>query len=274
VFYEVTGDGLPVLLIHGGFMDSRMWDKQVPELSKSFKVIRFDIRGFGKSSRPGKEFYPGKEVAQLLDHLKVPKAAVVGLSMGGSVAIDFALSYPEKVHALILAEPGVAGHKWSNEVMGEMKAMTSAFQSGGREAAIEVLLKASAFRNAAKNPAVFQNVKRQVNDNFNPAMPPMRSNFPDAIQRLTKINAPTLLLVSEHAGPDALVIKTEIEKQVKQAKIVTVQGAGHMMNMEQPAQFNKIIVDFLKSAVKNQNPLRPSVRIPFPTSCRHRGFAA
>ncbi|MCI0414150.1 alpha/beta hydrolase [bacterium] len=247
IFYEVSGNGLPVVLIHGGFMDHRMWDDQMPVLSKNFKVIRFDVRGFGKSSKPDKEFYPSKDLAQLLDFLKIPDAAVVGLSLGGWVAIDFALSNPERVRALIIAEPGVAGHQWSKEVMDHMDAVMSAEKSHGRDAAIEVLLNGRVFATAKQNPAVFERLKAQVINNFDLSVGSMmRTSVKDAIHQLSKIQIPVFLIQSEHAGEDAVAIAKEFQKQVKQIKIANVSNSGHMMNMEQPQQFNQLVGEFLK----------------------------
>lgn len=247
IFYEMSGTGLPVVLIHGGFMDNRMWDDQVPVLSESFKVIRFDIRGYGKSSKPGKDFYPARDLQQLLSFLNIEETAVAGLSMGGYVAIDFALSYPERIRALILAEPGVAGYKWSKEVMDEMDAVFSAEKSLGVDAAIETLMNGRVFATAKKKPAVYEKLKVQVKDNFQAPMSLMRVNVQDAIHQLANIKVPTLYIRSEHAGPDALAIETEIEKQIKNVKTATVPDSGHMINMEQPQYFNDLILEFLKS---------------------------
>lgn len=245
IFYEITGKGSPLVLIHGGFMDNRMWDDQVSAFSESFRVIRFDVRGYGKSSKPDSDFYPARDLLSLLDFLKIQQTAVIGLSMGGSIAIDFALSYPERIRALILAEPGVAGHKWSKEVMEEMDAVDSAQKSFGRDAAIKTLLNGPVFASAKKKPAVYEKLKEQVNDNYQDAMPPMRVATPDAIHQLSKIKAPTLLIQSEHAGPDAQAIAKEMEKQIKNIKTATVPDSGHMINMEQPKYFNDLVLEFL-----------------------------
>ncbi|MCI0618031.1 alpha/beta hydrolase, partial [bacterium] len=246
IFYEITGKGLPVVLIHGGFMDNRMWDDQVSFLSKSFKVIRFDVRGYGKSSRPDKDFYPARDLHQLLNFLKIQQTALIGLSMGGYIAIDFALSYPEQTQALILAEPGVAGYKWSKEVMDEMDAFTAAEKSAGRDAAIQTLMNGRAFSTAKKKTIVYEKLKIQITENYQAPMHLMRVAVPDAIHKLSAINARTLLIRSEHASADAIAIANEIQKQIKNVKTATVPDSGHMINMEQPQYFNDLVLKFLK----------------------------
>jgi 3-oxoadipate enol-lactonase len=246
LFYEITGEGFPVVLIHGGFMDSRMWDDQVSVLSKSFKVIRFDVRGYGKSSKPDKDFYPARDLNQLLNSLNIQQTDMIGLSMGGSIAIDFALSYPEKIRNLILAEPGVAGYKWSKEVMDHMNAFTEAQRSLGRDAAVEILLNGRVFATAKKKPTVYEKLKTQVTENYQAPMHFMRVAVPDAIHRLSNIKARTLFIRSQHAGQDAIAIANEIERQIKNVKTATVPDAGHMINMEQPQYFNDLVLKFLK----------------------------
>jgi pimeloyl-ACP methyl ester carboxylesterase len=101
--YGVAGRGVPILLIHGGLVDSRMWDDQVASLAPAHCTIRYDQRGFGRSSPPRAAYSPVEDARALLDKIRVSKAVVIGLSYGGQVAIDFALEHPDRVLALITA---------------------------------------------------------------------------------------------------------------------------------------------------------------------------
>jgi len=112
LYYEVAGDGHPLVLNHGGLVDNHSWDDQFDELAQHFKVIRYDMRGFGDSGmlKNGMEPYSmERDLYSLLQFLGIEKAYMLGLSMGGSLAIDFTLQYPEMVDALITVGAGLSG---------------------------------------------------------------------------------------------------------------------------------------------------------------------
>jgi 3-oxoadipate enol-lactonase len=109
LFYEEAGEGPAVVLVHGGLGDLRMWDGVVPLLAASHRVVRFDVRGFGRSDAPAGEFSPHEDLRALLDGLGIESAALVGLSLGGRIVLDAALELPERVSALVLVAPGVNG---------------------------------------------------------------------------------------------------------------------------------------------------------------------
>jgi len=114
LYYEERGKGKALIMIHGGFIDLRMWDQQFEEFAKHFRVIRYDARNHGLSeSEPGTFIYY-EDLKRLCDRLHIQKAAFLGLSMGGRVAIDFSIAYPEKVWALVLAAPGVSGFNFDS----------------------------------------------------------------------------------------------------------------------------------------------------------------
>ena len=102
IYYEVQGKGRTVVLLHGGGTDSKMWDEQFTFLARHFRVIRYDQRGWGRSSKPEKPFHPVDDLYRLLRHLKVKRASLVGLSMGSGVALNFALEYPKMLEKLVL----------------------------------------------------------------------------------------------------------------------------------------------------------------------------
>ncbi|MDO8632514.1 MAG: alpha/beta fold hydrolase, partial [Phycisphaerales bacterium] len=113
LYYEAAGDGPPVVLIHGGQMDLRIWDEQVALLSPNHRVIRYDVRGYGRSPAPQKVYANHEDLAAVLDQLGLHRATLVGLSLGGGIAIDFAISYPDRVEKLVAVAPGLSGFDWS-----------------------------------------------------------------------------------------------------------------------------------------------------------------
>jgi pimeloyl-ACP methyl ester carboxylesterase len=110
LYYETTGDGLPVVLIHAGYLDSRMWDSQFETFSRQYQVIRYDVRGYGKSSRSESNYSDAVDLKSILDHLKIDRAVLVGVSMGGRIALDFAVEYIDRVRALVLINFGIRGY--------------------------------------------------------------------------------------------------------------------------------------------------------------------
>src|SRR3989442_13045673 len=113
LYYETSGKGPALVLIHAGFLDSRMWDTQFQLFSESHRVIRYDVRGFGKSDVARTKFSDYKDLHGLLDHLRVKTASLVGVSNGGRITSDFAVEYPSMVNHLVLVSPGISGDKSS-----------------------------------------------------------------------------------------------------------------------------------------------------------------
>jgi pimeloyl-ACP methyl ester carboxylesterase len=102
LYYEVAGEGQPVVLLHPGFADSRIWDPQRPSYTKRFRVVRCDLPGFGRSPIRSLPVRYAREVAALLDRLEIWRVALVGCSLGGRVALELALAHPDLVRALVL----------------------------------------------------------------------------------------------------------------------------------------------------------------------------
>ena len=108
---KAAGSGAPLVLIHGFTLDMRMWDDQFTPFAERYRVVRYDVRGFGKSAVPaGAPYTNADDLAALLDYLDISSAAIVGLSMGGGIAIDFALAYPAMTRALIPVDSSPEGH--------------------------------------------------------------------------------------------------------------------------------------------------------------------
>ena len=116
LYYEDCGRGPVVVLIHGGNTDRRMWDAEFDGFSQRFRVVRYDVRGFGRSRGRAVPYASHEDLKALLDSLGVARADLVGLSLGGRIAIDFALQHPDRVRRLVLAGPGLSGFPWSNDM--------------------------------------------------------------------------------------------------------------------------------------------------------------
>src|SRR6266508_3963747 len=114
--YDDVGSGPAIVLVHAGIADSRMWDEQVAAFSDAFRVVRYDIAGYGRSPLRGGPFSHWRDLVALLDELGIEQAALVGNSFGGRIALDVAIAAPERVSALVLVAPGLGGWDWSAEM--------------------------------------------------------------------------------------------------------------------------------------------------------------
>lgn len=249
LYDEIAGSGMPLVLIHGFSVDTRMWDDQFIPLAERYRVVRYDLRGFGKSALPGDRPYAhADDLAALLAHLGIPRAAIVGLSMGGEVAIDFALAYPEMTRALVAVDAVVGGHRWSDAWSAQAGLVRHTARSAGIDAAKARWLDMPIFTPAREQPAVGARLARMVADYSGwhwVNRDPHRKSEPSAVDRLGEITAPTLVILGERDMPDFHAIADTIAERIPGARRVIIPGAGHMANMEAPERFNEAVLGFL-----------------------------
>lgn len=252
LYYEVAGQGHPLLLIHAGIADSRMWDQQFETFARQYRVIRFDLRGYGQSTVPAGAFANHEDPAALLAFLGIEKAHVVAVSFGGKVALDFALTYPEKVASLVLVAPNVGGDKPSAEVQQFNREEEALLEQGDLAAATELNVRTwvvGPMRTPEQvDPAVRQRVYEMQYHAFTVPIPDTteeNSLEPPAITRLAEIRVPTLLIIGDYDLPTKQRQVERLAEEIPQAQLVVIPGAAHMVNMEQPEEFNRVVLDFL-----------------------------
>jgi len=246
--YESTGSGPPVVLLHGFATDLRLWDEQLPALASRYRVIRYDLRGFGRSPVPSAPYMHADDLKSLLDRRGVSRAALIGLSLGGGAAINFAIAYPERVRALVVVDPSLGGFPWSAEFRAAQTATRATAINLGVDAARARWLSLPIFTPALANPASSDRIRALVGAysgwhwlNADPGRP----FTPPAIQRLGQIAAPTLIALGELDTPDFQAIAATLERDIPGARKVTLQGVGHLANLEAAGRFNEIVVKFL-----------------------------
>jgi 3-oxoadipate enol-lactonase len=246
LYYEEAGSGFPVVLIHGGQMDSRMWDEQFALFSKRYRVIRYDVRGFGKSPRATEVYASEKDLYKLLKFLDVEKAVLVGLSLGGRISIDFALLHPEMLAGMVAAAPGLSGFQFSSDPT-EWPTIRAA-QTGDWKKVADLWLKSGYMAPAMENPKIAPRLRELATENAHEDLDnPILETMPDppAIERLPDVRVPTLILVGNRDVTDIHEICGLLFARIPGAKQILIQGSGHILNMEQPAQFNRAVLDFL-----------------------------
>lgn len=252
LYYETRGDGLPLLLIHAGVADSRMWDPQWETLSAEYRLIRFDMRGWGRSTPPDAPFSHHDDVRLLLDHLGIESAHVAGVSFGARVAIDFALAYPQRVRSLILGAPNVGGMEPAPEVQAFSEKEDAYLAAGDLAAATQLNIDfwvIGPVRLAYEvDAAVRQSVYEMQQAAFAIALPP---NFaphglqPPAAGRLSEIRVPTLVLAGDTDQPSVIEAARRLAADLPRAQLVIRPNVGHMVTMERPHEADAHISTFL-----------------------------
>ncbi len=251
LYYEIKGEGRPLVLIHGGNLDSRMWDGQFEKYSRAYRTIRYDVRGYGKSSLPTASFSNFEDLASLLQALGIGRVAIVGLSLGARVAIDLAIARPAMVDALVLAAPGLSGYEWSPELRERMGRIIDAARTDGPSRATELWLADPYLEPAMANPAIAPRIRQLVVENervWQALNVPVKELDPPAIGRLGEIHVPTLVVVGSRDVPDIQKIADLVTAGVAGARKVTIAGAGHLVNMEKAAAFDAAVLGFVGQA--------------------------
>jgi pimeloyl-ACP methyl ester carboxylesterase len=255
LYYEVAGSGDPLVLIHGLGLDLRMWDDQFTELAQHRQVIRYDLRGFGKSTLPTAEPYShADDLKALLTHLNIARADILGLSMGGSVATNFVLTYPEMARSLILVDSAMSGYQWSADWIERWRQLTATAVNEGPKAACRLWLRHPLFTPALEKPEVASRLTQMITDYSGwlwANRDTHRRIHPADSQRLDQIKVPTLIIIGERDLPDFQAIATILEQTIPNVRKVVIPDVGHMSNMEDPAEFNRVVEDFLDGVKKS-----------------------
>lgn len=248
LWYEASGKGPAVVLVHGGLVDSRMWDAQMKPLSKHFRVVRYDIRGYGRSQAPAGEYQVLEDLRALLDYLKIEKATLVGLSLGGIVSADFALEYPARVERLVLVGPGLRGDKQPRD-----ERTTRAYQIGAREGTekyFEAFMESDLLAGIRKRPKARASMHTMMVENFKAveyvAKGWPQSPEPPTAERLAQIKQPTLVVIGSLDGKNLQNIADRLAKEIPNARKVVIDGASHHPPVETPEDFNRVLLDYLE----------------------------
>lgn len=247
--YEQAGAGTPVVFIHGFSLDLHMWDDQFAPLSEHYHAVRYDLRGFGQSAVPSEEMYGHEaDLKALLDHLNIQQPAhIVALSLGGMVAIDFALTYPAAVRTFTLADALFAGFHFTGTDAGTDTLWETAREKG-IPAAKQEWIASGYFKPLHEQPTILAKVEAIVSNysgwhflNNNPAVSPE----PRADGRLGEIKVPTLIVIGERDISDFRKMADIMEQQIPGAHKIVLPRVGHMSNMEAADRFNEIVLAFL-----------------------------
>jgi pimeloyl-ACP methyl ester carboxylesterase len=249
LFYEEQGAGPAVILIHGGMLDHRMWNPQVEVLAEDYRVIRYDVACHGQSSKPEADWRNFEHLEALMDALEVESASLVGLSLGGRIAIDFAIAFPERVRALVLVGPGMSGFPFTGrDWSGSLGERFRARSAGDAERIADLFMRswlAGPHRTPSQvDPAVWARVREMAVPNALD-MAEGSELEPTAVGRLGEIRAPVLIIEGELDCEDIHLIADLIERRIAGTRRVVIPGVAHMPTLERPSEVNLLLLDFL-----------------------------
>ena len=251
LYHEIEGDGVPVVLVHGHALDARMWDDQVPALTDIARVVRYDARGFGRSTRDADTSYShAADLWLLLDHLGIEQAALVGMSMGGRTAVEATLAAPGRVLALLLLDALLEGVPWDPESKRGMQAIREPLQAGDLAGAKAAWFDHGFFAPAMRNPDVARRLAEMLDDysGVNWTSPDPHAPHPDSIELLGTITAPTTVVVADLDVPCFRDMSDVLADGIPGARKITLPGVGHMVNMEAPEAVNAVLREVVLEA--------------------------
>ncbi len=251
LYYEIAGSGgKSLILIHDGLLHREVYDGQFAPFAEHFTVVRYDRRGYGRSPAPEAPYSDLDDLFRLFDVLKIEKASLLGMSAGGRLSVDFTLAHPDRVEALVLVGPVVSGlgftdHFFSRGGRQTLDDRTDA-ASLGRFYTMEDPYEFAPETTAARERAWALLQANLQNLDFSRGR--LLQRPPSAIGRLGEIAVPTLIVVGEHDIPDVHAHTGALEAGIPGARRVIVRGAGHIVPMERPEEFNDAALGFLKGA--------------------------
>jgi 3-oxoadipate enol-lactonase len=257
LYFEVAGSGHPLVLCHAGIADSRMWDDQIPVFAERYRTIRYDLRGFGKSKMPPGTYSLSEDLYGLLRFLGVERAFIIGASMGGATVVDFAITHPEMVAALIPVGAGLGG--FDAPIPPEEEAIFEQVEQAAKagdfnranDLEVHIWVDGPKRRPEQVHPAVRERV-REMNlpgflrqDEYRQGQ--VQRLEPPAAERLREISAPTLVIYGDQDVSDIQTIAHKLAADIPGARLAVISDTAHVPNMEKPEEFNRLVLEFLSS---------------------------
>lgn len=247
-----SGDGNALVFIHGHPFDRSMWQSQTAAFGSQYRIIAPDLRGYGESETNDDKTLPeefARDIAALLDGLKVENIILCGLSMGGQIALAFYKLFPQKVRALILADTFA---QLDDEERRQARYDTAErlLREGMDEYAEEVLPKMIAPKTIAEQPEVAAHVlsmMRGTSPKGAAAALRGRAERPDYTPLLAQISVPTLIVVGSLDEFTPVSDAEFMRQKIPDSKLAVIEGAGHLPNLEKTAEFNRVVSEFLET---------------------------
>lgn len=254
LYYEVDGSGPPIVMIHAGVADCRQWNYEFGWLAERAKVVRYDMRGYGKSEPVAGEFTHLSDLIALLDHLGIPRPIVVlGCSMGGGIAMDYALAKPSHVRALVMVGSGPSGLELDVPPLPKFSAVEKAFVAGDLDLACELETQIW-FDGVGRTPAQVDQAMRRLAYDMNRTVLAHEAQHlgkrrkdaeTPAARRLSDVRVPVLVVVGEHDIPYIHAAADYMLERLPTATRADIADAAHLPNMDHPEEFRRVLTMFL-----------------------------
>ncbi|PKN99359.1 MAG: alpha/beta hydrolase [Chloroflexi bacterium HGW-Chloroflexi-4] len=257
LYFETAGVGMPLVFTHAAFFDSRMFDAVWQPLAQHFRVIRYDMRGFEKSSPVTGPLCRRNDLVQLLNHLEITEAHLVGCSNGGQISLDLALEHPQRVASLTLVGSTPSGFELHGDPPRHLFEMFEAMQQGNIDLSNELQIRIW-LDGEHREPDQVDPTLRQKALEMN-RIPVSQSTFfiadtqpinpldPPAIARLESVKCPALVIAGALDHSEVLRAANEMANRIPDARKALIESAGHVPSYEQPELFVKLLLDFIGS---------------------------
>lgn len=254
IYYEVAGEGQPLLMVHAGIASSAMWDDQFDFFAQKYRVVRYDMRGYGQSAPVASEYQRHEDIRALLDFLSIDHTYLMGCSMGGGACMNFALEYPQRADALIMvgsAPSGFGYDDWSPSPLDEE--MDAAYGAGDLERVNDVAMR------------IFIDGKGRTPDQVDPALrkkaydmnmiavrneSQMGKDVPlttPAAARMADLHLPVLVVIGDLDEEYIFRASDFMVNTLSNVRKIVMEGTAHLPNMEFPNEFNAHVQAFLDS---------------------------
>jgi pimeloyl-ACP methyl ester carboxylesterase len=250
LYYEVAGEGQPLVLIHGGLVDNRIWDEQFQVFANYYKVVRYDVRGYGRTAIPEMPFSNVEDLAGLLDFLKLDKVYLLGMALGGGIALDFTLTYPKRVLVLATLSSSLNGFRNSSQLRQRAMELFQLANTHDYPGAIGLFIRlwvdgehGTADSNVRNR--IYQIISDYSFVHYDYSTVQSKPLRPATIERLGEINVPLLVLVGERDQADNLKIAAQLKQRVTHSRQEVLDASAQFANLEQPEKFNQLVLDFL-----------------------------
>jgi 3-oxoadipate enol-lactonase len=254
LWHEIAGEGPPVLLIHAGICDSRMWEPQWRTFPEAHRTVRCDLRGFGRTPLPAEPYSDARDVVELLDRLELGPLALVAVSYGVRVALEVALARPDLVDRLVLVGANLPDHQWSDAVRRSAEEEEAALEAGDLDAAVEANLRTwvdgPRRQPDGVDPAVRSLVAQMQRRAFELQIPVGEEAeeellVPNLASRFVELRLPTLVLVGGEDVSDMHEMTERLASGIPGARKAEIAGATHLPSLERPEKFDRLVLAFL-----------------------------
>jgi pimeloyl-ACP methyl ester carboxylesterase len=254
IYYEIAGEGQPLVMIHAGIADHRQWNNEFAHFAGRFRVLCYDMRGYGKSEPVEGEFSHLQDLTALLEALHINQPLILmGCSMGGGLAMNFALERPSQTAALVMVDAGPTGLELDVPEPAKFKETEAAYNAGDFDRVAELETQIW-FDGMGRTPSQVDQAMRSLAYEMNRTAlaheaKRLGKRLPDtpipAVERLTELHIPVLIMVGNQDIPYMHAAAGYMVEKIPSARKVVIDDAAHLPNMDHPEEFQRIVGEFL-----------------------------